>query len=98
MLVTPNTTFQYISECSFHDDNDFLIDFKEHCLCGKSYYDLFHPLMVVFGKILLNSMSKQINDEIVAKKKETSFEKWKKRDLMLIKKVRVEEKKKKRSK
>lgn len=88
----------YLTECSLRNDEDFVIDFQEKCLCGTYYADLFHPLMVVFSNILLKNMSKQINDKIVAQKKDASFEKWKqKQDTIRIKKAHDEEQKKLRN-
>lgn len=59
---------------SFFNDEGFVVDFNDYCSCGKSYFDLFFPLMKVFANILLNNYRKNVNDATEMKKQEQSVE------------------------
>lgn len=46
----------------------FVVDIDDSCLCGKSYKDLFSPLMSVFANVILNNYRKKINDMTMQRK------------------------------
>lgn len=95
MSKTQHDILVYITESSYRNSDDFFFNFQDACLCGTKYYELFHPLMIVFANILLNNSTKQVNDAIVAKKQGATFEKWKKqRDLKALKELQDKEKEK----
>lgn len=36
------TVLIYVTEASYRECDDFVVDFKDKCLCGKTYNEVFH--------------------------------------------------------
>lgn len=72
---------------SFINDQGFVVNFNDNCICGKSYFHLFYSLMKVFANILLNNYRKHVNDAIEMKKQEQSAERMEKRKRKLEKQI-----------
>lgn len=58
--------------------NSFPVEFNEACICGKTYKDLFTPLLITYGNILLNNYRKKINDMHIQRKINKSKERKRK--------------------
>lgn len=75
---------------AFLQNNNFVVEWYDSCLCGTTYSNLFTPLLSIYANILLNNYRKKINDFTAIHKMEAAKSRKKKKEKAVCEKRKAE--------